>query len=419
MSDNRQPKNPDFLAHLAGIGVSQGHFEELDRYASGKKRIAQVSEYILTDHPDLLKESGKLDSCGSRLYFHHWNEPGIDLYRLAGGFTCRMHLLCVCCAMRRSAKLVRAFDEAIRWVLNQNPHYVAVLITKTVLNGESLSERFTHITSAHRQLCQWRREAFVKSRRPVLRPTIYRHVKGAAGSYEFKRGGNSGLWHPHMHEIAILDSRDFDFSSVEEEYSRQQVNEQGHKLVDADGIPLWETCTKTIWKPLDFESQLAQEWWMITGDSYIVDVRRLDVQDTTDFLVAVCEAFKYALKVNELEFADQIEGYRTLKGRRLVYSYGCLHGVVVPDEAFDTVEDMLLDRPYVEIVYQYCFKKTKYFHTETHEGDEMLYIRNTQTGQVKLTAKGKRVMCSKHFTPDQVKDWVEQQQDNSTFNEEF
>lgn len=411
MSEKRRPKNPDFLAHLGREGGSQGHLEELDRYASGKKRMAQVSEYILTDHPDLLKESGKLDSCGSRLYFHRWNEPGIDLYRLAGGFTCRMHLLCVCCAMRRSAKLVRAYDQAIRWVLKQNPHYVAVLITKTVLNGESLGDRFTHITSAHQYLMRRRRNALTSGRRIDLFPTVYRHVKGAAGSYEFKRGGNSGLWHPHMHEIAILDSRDFVFSQVEEQYTRLVADEQGGSS--------FETCTKKIFKPLDFEAQLAQEWWMITGDSFVVDVRRLDVQDTTDFLVAVCEAFKYALKVNELAFADQIEGYRTLKGRRLVYSYGCLHGVVVPDEAFDTVEDLLLDRPYVEIVYQYCHRKTKYFHTETHEADEMLYIRDKMTGKVKLTAKGKLVMCSKHFTGAQVKDWVEQKDYNSTFNEEF
>ena len=91
----------------------------------------------------------------------------------------------------------------------------------------------------------------------------------------------------------------------------------------------------------------------MTGDSFIVDVRRIDTKDEESFLKAICEAFKYALKFNALEIPDQVHAYKILKGRRLTFSYGILWGVKVPDEATDTIEDELKLLPYVDLVYHF------------------------------------------------------------------
>ena len=44
------------------------------------------------------------------------------------------------------------------------------------------------------------------------------------------------------------------------------------------------------------------------------------------------ETFKYALKFSDLPLQDNWEAYKTLKGKRLINSFGVLRGVEVPEE---------------------------------------------------------------------------------------
>ena len=47
------------------------------------------------------------------------------------------------------------------------------------------------------------------------------------------------------------------------------------------------------------------------------------------------ETFKYALKFSDLELSDNLHAYKTLKGKRLINSFGALRGVEVPEELTD------------------------------------------------------------------------------------
>ena len=68
--------------------------------------------------------------------------------------------------------------------------------------------------------------------------------------------------------------------------------------------------------------QLSREWEALTGDSFIVDVRPM-YGEIDGFL----ETFKYALKFSDLELSDNLHAYKTLKGKRLINSFGALRGV--------------------------------------------------------------------------------------------
>ena len=92
--------------------------------------------------------------------------------------------------------------------------------------------------------------------------------------------------------------------------------------------------------------KLAREWKILTGDSFIVDVRPM-YGEIDGFL----ETFKYALKFSDLELSDNLHAYKTLKGKRLINSFGALRGVEVPEELTD--DDLDDDLPYMLMLYTY------------------------------------------------------------------
>jgi hypothetical protein len=123
---------------------------------------------------------------------------------------------------------------------------------------------------------------------------------------------------------------------------------------------------------------------MCSGDSYIIDVRRINLSDTLppddieslpqelasvdhsegDFLIkALCEVFKYALKFSSLEPEDQIHAYKTLKGRQLLFSYGCMRGIKIDESLVDSARQELETGPYIvemlTFVNRYCYELSK------------------------------------------------------------
>jgi len=169
------------------------------------------------------------------------------------------------------------------------------MVTLTVKDGEDLAERFNHLHKSQREL--WKRKH--RGRGSVLDG-----VSGAVWSYEFKRGKNSGLWHPHLHMIALAE-------------------------VEPD------------------KYRLSGEWREITGDSFIVDVRPIDQSDPVSGFL---EVFKYAVKFSDQPVPDTVHAWRILKGKRLLDSAGCFRGVKVPESLID---EPLEDLPYVEYFYRF------------------------------------------------------------------
>ncbi|MCP4491246.1 MAG: hypothetical protein GY820_28615 [Gammaproteobacteria bacterium] len=78
-----------------------------------------------------------------------------------------------------------------------------------------------------------------------------------------------------------------------------------------------------------------------------------DLHDDESFKNGVCETFKYALKFNDLKIGEQVHAFEVLRGRRLIFSYGCLRGVNVPDSLVDDIDSRLALEPWMDILYRF------------------------------------------------------------------
>lgn len=306
---NGQGKSPvsEFLAeHETGLGFESLQ-HRLQRYGAGKTRALDMADYITQNtkskwddrnrNTETGKLAAKLSNCADFLIFKRYLT--VDEVRLHAANFCKKHLLCPFCAMRRGTKYLQAYKQRLEVVFQENPKLRAFMVTLTVKDGESLSERFAHLRAALKKYKEQRRNA-LKGQRAVE----YAKAFGGVHSIEIKRGKNSGLWHPHVHMIWLC----------EQEPSA---------------------------------SQLSKEWLELTGDSYIVDVREFYGESVVDGFL---EVFKYALKFSDMPLADNWEAYQLLKEKRLVDNFGLLRGVKVPEELTD--ED--IDEDFVYMLYYFA-----------------------------------------------------------------
>ena len=294
-------RDDKFLAEESQQGADDASAlpQRLNRYYIGHRRALHMSKYARLREKNKLADN--LHSCGHWLLFRDYFTVGKTLLHSAK--FCQKHLLCPFCAIRRGAKHLKAYLEKLSLVQAEQPGIKAYLVTLTVKNGESLSERYCHLRQAMKKMTQGRRDH-------LSNPRKNRHVEfakalGGVYSIEFKRGKNSGLWHPHPHMVWLC-----------------------HEKPDA--------------------FKLSEEWEHWTGDSFIVDVT--EFHDQNDIVSGFMEVFKYALKFSELELEDNWHAFETLSNKRLVDSFGCLRGVVVSDDFTDGVID---DLPFIEMLYEY------------------------------------------------------------------
>jgi hypothetical protein len=292
--DNPEIENP---AQVELDGVSEGIEalpKRIDRYGKAKKGALDVVDYMasLPEHQAIAERVSK---CGDYLVFrHYWT---VDKVRLHGARLCGKSLLCQLCAIRRGSKALKAYADRWEVIHAEKPHLLPFLVTLTVKDGSDLKERFKHLHKGQREL--W-------MRKHRGRGSPLDGIEGAVWSYEIKRGSGSGLWHPHLHMIALAESA-----------------------------------------PDAFE--LAKEWKNITGDSFIVHVTPIDQEDV---ISGFMEVFKYAVKFSDQPPADTVHAWLMLATKRLLGSSGCFRGVVVPESLLDDPEG-LGELPYITLFYRY------------------------------------------------------------------
>lgn len=311
-------KVPASVDWLGADNGKQGPEEKLERLKIAREDTQKILPFLNDCNSPLKRYHRIINDCASWLVLRDYYEA--HQTRIIKANFCRKQLLCHVCAMLRSALQVRAYQKKLQTVFNEE--MVAVLTTFTVKNGICLHDRFQHIERSFTRLIDKRKKAVNQSRNN----TIMRYVLGGAGSYEFKRGTGSHHWHPHMHMIFLLPKDQFTFTMKQRK-------------------------KKVVWVPLEFENALRNEWHAMTGDSFMVDVRRIEIENDDDRFGALCEAFKYSLKMNDLEPKDQIAAAEILQGRRLQRSFGNLHGVEINEDLEDDHEESL--GPYIDRVYRY------------------------------------------------------------------
>lgn len=284
----------------------------LRRYEPLKTRALDMVDYIGTLPPSKQKEGLRksIHECGEFLLFRDYYEK--HQVRLHKANFCKNHLLCPLCALRRGVKYLQAYDKRFKAIKLQDPEINPYLVTYTVKDGPDLGERFRHLKN-NMNLMKVRRKEAARGSRPLIQMN---KALGGVDSYEFKRGKNSGLWHPHNHGIWLCKERP------------------------------WQT-------------NAQEEWKEITGDSFIVDLRPIDQNKT--LLEGFMEVFRYALKASTMPLTDQYEAAQVLKGKRLINSFGLFRGVEIPE----ALEDEPIDgTPFIEILFQFMRKSGYNFITK-------------------------------------------------------
>jgi plasmid rolling circle replication initiator protein Rep len=285
--------------------------DRIARYSGLKNRSRDMAQYLRDlkqqnpNREDIKRLAVNVTGCANYLVFHDYYT--VDQVRLVKARTCKKSLLCPFCAARRAAKLVDKYLGTVQAVIGSEASLKPVMITLTVKNGESLKERYNHLKTAYRTLQKHRRHAIEGQKW-----TEFAKVHGAIHSYEFTKSANG--WHPHIHMVALV----------------------------SDWID---------------QKALSSEWQAITGDSFIVDIRRISSIGDADLASGMLEVFKYALKFQDLTLSDTWHAYEILNGKRLMGSFGNLRGVQAPDSLLD---DPLEHLPYLELLYVFAFRSGAY-----------------------------------------------------------
>lgn len=286
---DHKERSPDLVEQVEASGI-EALPGRIGRYGVAKKRALDVAEYIDGSNEKLSK---RIAGCGDFLLFRHYQT--VDQVRLHKAFLCGKHLLCPLCAIRRGCKALAAYLPRYETARGMTPSLRPFLVTLTVKDGADLRERFDHLHASQREL--WKRKH--RGRGSVLDG-----VEAAVWSYEVKRGEGSQLWHPHLHMVALATEKPDAFA-------------------------------------------LSAEWHAITGDSFIVDVRPIDIVNPAS---GFAEVFKYALKFSDMSLEDSYRVFLILRTRRLVGSAGLFRGIEIPEQLTDEPLD---DLPYSELLYPY------------------------------------------------------------------
>ena len=302
------------------------HRDRITRFGILKHRAKQQENFLWTlakfkeNYPNdlpseettkALKSAQKLQGCGNFLLFKNYYT--IDQTKLAKFHVCNQHLLCPFCAGIRASKAIQKYSERVDEVLKQKRKLKVALLTLTVKNGHDLQERSSHLITSLRTLIK-RRQDYKKKGRGF---NEFCKIDGAMYSYENTYNEQTGEWHPHVHMLVLLND--------------------------------W----------IDQE-QLSETWHEITGDSFVVDVRRVKKSKEFGYAKAAAEVCKYALKFGDLTVEKTWEAFKILKGKRLSGAFGSLYGVKIPENLADEMPDDQ-DLPYLEMLYKFVFGKHSYY----------------------------------------------------------
>lgn len=329
MEGIKKPRNDEVL--LAGQSSEQGqntvdsnakHRARITRFGNLRQQSKEMSNWLFVQHDECVSLESplgdemarrlgnyarQLQGCANYLLFRHYYT--LDQYKLSNLKTCKKHMLCPFCSAIRASKQATAYHEKMVHILKDNPKLKPVFITLTVKNGDDLKERFNHLKDSFTTLQSRRRDWLKKGRG-------YNELCKAHGIvYAYEITDNGKGWHPHLHMICLVDD-----------------------WIDRD--------------------KLKDEWQAITGDSFIIDVRRvkpvkIDGQD--NYSDGFMEVFKYAMKFSELTHNQIWIAHETLSptGRltRLQGSIGLFRGVQVPETMTD--DPIADDAPFMLVLYRF------------------------------------------------------------------
>lgn len=327
----------DKLNQIAKIRRSQA---AKDRVSFGYALAEGAADLPKEERDNLRKiaiKANKLRFCGSWIHLREFINTGEA--KILNALLCKLPFLCEVCAVRRQAKQFAASIVKVEHVTSQRPDLIPAMITRTIKSGPDLKRQADHFRTSRDKM----RVAVNRSRSAKCRNKRQLEMGKVAGqirSYEVKRAaGDKSHWHFHEHIFGLLSD-----------------------YIDRD--------------------KLAEEWREVTGDSFIVDVRRIRAKEGDESAdpvgSALAEVLKYPLKFEGLSPADAWHAHFVLGGSRMTDCLGLLRGIKTGElETDDPLEDET--GPYRDFIAHWVESRESFTLSTVEEFGQGLTIEKGQT----------------------------------------
>ena len=270
---------------------------------AAKRRTEAFARYLRANGHN--KRAYALEKCAMSVQFH--KSPDNDFVSMVVPFPCGQWRICQICAVRRMGRYAERFKPVV--IGEHNKGHGLYFCTLTTKDDPDLWTNYKNLVDGLAAMFKQRRNSLSSGCRNTR--IEFSKVLGAIVAIEVKRGSGGFGWHTHAHLILSL------FES--------------------------ETINPFI---------LSKEWNNYNGGvGSIVDVRPLNPSAKS-----IKECIKYPIKIDDMPHNDIYECWKTLKGKRMLTTFGCFRGITVPeiqaplplsgdDTFFDDEEDIDLYSP--------------------------------------------------------------------------
>lgn len=256
-----------------------------------QEKKKEILAYMQEHKPHLIQQTWRIDRIKDCCNLLRFLNLGLWVTKLYKGNFCKYDKMCLACATRRSIKKIQHFEQ---WIIKnwlQNKHWYHITLTLKHSSRNTLEELMDKLFLCRKRLSQHIRNS---KRENQTKKSFFSQFSWMVASVEVTHGKS---WrHPHMHVLVCSDYE------IPVEYSKA----------------LWTLSNRSLQK----------EWFELTGDSFCVAMRKVDVSKHHFDRQWIAEVFKYAVKFTSLDTPQLVELIDLQEKRqyRFYATYGIFRG---------------------------------------------------------------------------------------------
>lgn len=255
----------------------------IEKFRRSQEKKRELIQYLIKNKPNLIKSVWKrkrIKDCWNVLLFEqltNWK------HKLKSGSFCKYDKFCLACSTRRAIKMIQRFENFIKDNNLTTKNWYYIVLTIRHKNTDSLESCLSKLTKAKDKLAR----NYRNSKRATQRSkSFFSQFDGIVSSIEVTKNRNGR--HPHLNLLACTDN--------EIQIDKNKYSSIGGK---------WSNTNENIIK----------EWKRYTGDSFIHNIRKIDVSQNHFSLNGIGEVFKYAIKFSSLD-VDQLASIVELQQKK-------------------------------------------------------------------------------------------------------
>lgn len=260
----------------------------VEKFRRSQEKKRELIKYLIVNKPNLIKSVWKrkrIKDCWNVLLFEqlaNWE------HKLKSGSFCKYDKFCLACSTRRAIKMIQRFESFIKEkeLTTKNWYYIVLTIRHSY--NDKLPDLLSKLTTAKDKLARNYRNGKRKTHKTK---SFFTQFDGMVSSIEVTKNKNG--WHPHLNLLVCTDNE-------------IQINHNRYSSPSGKGS--------------NTNEQIIKEWKKITGDSFIHNIRKIDVSQNHFNLNGIGEVFKYAVKFSSLA-VDQLAEIVELQQRKKLRFY--------------------------------------------------------------------------------------------------